>query len=71
MVSVFIYSPSGKAVVVGHADGAIIKYNFEDEGLGDSNVRMLPILWLDLNTNNMCSHHGGRLLLKSILTFSG
>ena len=32
------YSPGGKAVVVGHADGAIIKYNFEDEGQGDSNV---------------------------------
>ena len=31
-------SPGGKAVVVGHADGAIIKYNFEDEGQGDSNV---------------------------------
>lgn len=32
------YSPGGKAVVVGHADGAIIKYNFEDEGQGDNNV---------------------------------
>lgn len=36
--SQFICSPSGKAVIVGHADGAIIKYNFEDEGQGDSNV---------------------------------
>jgi len=26
---------------VGHADGAIIKYNFEDEGLGDANVSEL------------------------------
>ena len=34
-------SPGGKAVVVGHADGAIIKYNFEDEGQGDNNVSIM------------------------------
>lgn len=32
------FSPGGKAVAVGHADGSIIRYCFEDEGLGDTNV---------------------------------
>lgn len=42
-----IFSPTGKAVIVGHADGAIIKYNFEDEGLGDNNVsRMLIYIYI-------------------------
>lgn len=34
------FSPSGKGVVVGHADGSIIKYMFEDDGAGDTNVRI-------------------------------
>jgi hypothetical protein len=31
-------SPSGKGILSGHADGSIIRYFFDDEGSGDSQV---------------------------------
>ena len=34
----FLYSVSGKGVLTGHADGSIVRYFFEDEGTGESQV---------------------------------
>lgn len=34
----FTFSPSGKGILSGHADGSIIRYFFDDEGSGDTQV---------------------------------
>lgn len=41
LTSLFVYShfsPSGKGFLSGHADGAIVRYFFDDEGSGDTQV---------------------------------
>lgn len=37
----YLCSPSGKGFLSGHADGAIVRYFFDDEGSGDSQVNQL------------------------------
>lgn len=37
------YSPSGKGFLSGHADGAIVRYFFDDEGSGDTQVGLTRI----------------------------
>jgi hypothetical protein len=37
------YSPSGKGFLSGHADGAIVRYFFDDEGSGDTQVCLTRI----------------------------
>ena len=37
-------SPSGKGILSGHADGSIVRYFFDDEGSGDSQVWSLGYL---------------------------
>lgn len=40
-----LFSPSGKGILSGHADGAIVRYIFEDDGSGLTQVSMLvPIV---------------------------
>ena len=38
-----LFSPSGKGFLSGHADGAIVRYFFDDEGSGDSQVKIQEI----------------------------
>lgn len=38
------FSPSGKGFLSGHADGAIVRYFFDDEGSGDTQVSRCCLL---------------------------
>ena len=37
------YSPSGKGIISGHADGTIVRYFFEDEGSGLARVSRMAV----------------------------
>lgn len=37
-LSVFLCSVSGKGILSGHADGTIVRFFFDDEGSGESQV---------------------------------
>jgi len=38
ILSVFLCSVSGKGILSGHADGTIVRFFFDDEGSGESQV---------------------------------
>ena len=40
----FYCSPSGKGIISGHADGSVVRYFLEDEGNGESQVKILNIM---------------------------
>ena len=39
LLLLYLNSPSGKGILSGHADGAVVRFFFDDEGSGDSQVR--------------------------------
>lgn len=41
ILSVFLCSVSGKGILSGHADGTIVRFFFDDEGSGESQVSKL------------------------------
>jgi len=38
------HSVSGKGILSGHADGSIVRFFFDDEGSGDSQVSVISII---------------------------
>lgn len=46
------FSPSGKGILSGHADGSVVRYFLEDEGTGETQVR---ITWLFLSLHTSTS----------------
>lgn len=41
----FLSSVSGKGILSGHADGTIVRFFFDDEGSGESQVSKILIQW--------------------------
>lgn len=41
MILHLVFSPNGKGILSGHADGAIVRYIFEDDGSGLTQVSYL------------------------------
>jgi intraflagellar transport protein 172 len=45
------FSPSGKGILSGHADGSIVRFFFDDEGTGDAQVDLTHTLTTMPNNN--------------------
>ena len=41
LIKQIFYSPDGKGILSGHADGAIVRYMFEDTGAGLTQVYLI------------------------------
>lgn len=82
ILSVFLCSVSGKGILSGHADGTIVRFFFDDEGSGESQVSKILLPWAkllmsqyppQLKSSGKGSGHGGRSgeELQSILSSIG
>lgn len=57
-MSVFCFSVSAKGILSGHADGTVVRYFFDDEGSGESQV---------LTASHIDVHHRVTLLYSLII----